>query len=133
MRGTEPSADVNELVASERAARLAAEEATIRVENLQRLTEAALVHLDLDDLLNELLNRVVEILHADTSAVLLVDDDGETLSARAAKGLEEEVERGFKLPVGQGFAGTIAETRAPLIIDDISRPPVQVVNPLFRE
>ena len=37
--------------------------------------------------------------------MLLVEDDGRTLAARAAKGLEEEVERGFRLPVGRGFAG----------------------------
>src|SRR5258707_4629075 len=82
-----------------------AEEAVVRLEDVQKVTEAALAYLDLDDLLAELLERVTGILEADTAAVLLVEDDGRTLAARAAKGLEEEVERGFRLPVGQGFAG----------------------------
>jgi sigma-B regulation protein RsbU (phosphoserine phosphatase) len=81
------------------------DDAAARLGAVQRLTEATLAFLDLDDLLEELLKRVTEILRADTAAVLLVEDDGRTLAARAAKGLEEEVEHGFRLPVGRGFAG----------------------------
>jgi serine phosphatase RsbU (regulator of sigma subunit)/anti-sigma regulatory factor (Ser/Thr protein kinase) len=100
---------------------------------VQRVTEAALAYLNLEDLLDELLSRTQEILRADTAAVLLVEDDGRTLAARAAKGLEEEVERGFRLPIGRGFAGRVAATRAPVVIPDLDRSPVTVVNPLMRE
>jgi anti-sigma regulatory factor (Ser/Thr protein kinase) len=65
--------------------------------------------------------------------VLLVEDRGRTLAARAAKGLEEAVERGFRLPVGRGFAGRVAFTREPVVIEDLDRSPIQVVNPLMRE
>jgi hypothetical protein len=75
----------------------------IRLEDVQRVTESALAYLDLDDLLRELLDRVTDILDVDTAVVLLVEEGGRTLAARAAKGLEEEVERGFRLPVGRGF------------------------------
>ncbi len=112
---------------------MAADEATTRLEDVQRVTEAALAYLDLDDLLDELLQRLREILRADTAAVLLVEDDGRTLTARAAKGLEEEVERGFHLPIGRGFAGRVAATRQPVIIADLDNSPVEVVNPLMRE
>jgi anti-sigma regulatory factor (Ser/Thr protein kinase)/putative methionine-R-sulfoxide reductase with GAF domain len=112
---------------------LDAEEAVARLEDVQRLTEAALSYLNLEDLLNELLIRVKEILRVDTAAILLVEDDGRTLAARAAKGLEEEVERGFRLPIGQGFAGRIAATREPVTIPDLDRSPIQVANPLMRE
>ncbi len=109
------------------------EEAVARLEDVQRLNESALAYLDLDGLLAELLNRVTEILQIDTAAVLLVEDDGRTLAARAAKGLEEEVERGFRLPVGRGFAGRVAATRRPVVIADLENSPVEVVNPLLRE
>jgi serine phosphatase RsbU (regulator of sigma subunit)/anti-sigma regulatory factor (Ser/Thr protein kinase) len=66
-------------------------------------------------------------------AILLVDDDGKTLKARAAKGLEEEVERGFSLPIGMGFAGRVAGTRSPVVIPDLEDSPIEVVNPLMRE
>jgi serine phosphatase RsbU (regulator of sigma subunit)/anti-sigma regulatory factor (Ser/Thr protein kinase) len=109
------------------------EEALVRLEEVERVTDATLAYLDLDDLLAELLTRVTDILKADTAAVLLVEDDGRTLAARAAKGLEEEVERGFRLPVGRGFAGRVAATREPVVIPDLDNSPVTVVNPLMRE
>jgi anti-sigma regulatory factor (Ser/Thr protein kinase)/putative methionine-R-sulfoxide reductase with GAF domain len=112
---------------------LTQEQAVARLEDVQRLTDAALAYLDPDDLLSELLNRVKEILRVDTAAVLLVEDDGRTLAARAAKGLEEEVERGFRLPIGRGFAGTVAATKQPVVIPDLDDAPVQPLNPLFRE
>jgi serine phosphatase RsbU (regulator of sigma subunit)/anti-sigma regulatory factor (Ser/Thr protein kinase) len=115
----------------ERAA--AAEDAVIRLEDVQRVTESALAYLDLDDLLRELLDRVTDILDADTAAVLLVEESGRTLAARAAKGLEEEVERGFRVPVGRGFAGRVAFTREPVVIEDLERATIQPVNPLFQE
>jgi len=118
----------------EESAPVAADEnEVIRVEDVQRVTESALAYLDLDDLLRELLDRLTDILDADTAAVLLVEEGGRTLAARAAKGLEDEVERGFKLPVGRGFAGRIAFTREPVVIEDLERSTVQPVNPLFRE
>ena len=68
----------------QRGAAIAADDAVARLEDVQRVTEAALSYLDLEDLLNELLSRVVEILEVDTSAILLIEDDGRTLAARAA-------------------------------------------------
>src|SRR4051812_17514021 len=125
-----PEPTDQEEIAADRAS---ADEAAARLEDVQRVTQSTLAYLDLDDLLEELLRRVIEVLGADTAAVLLVEDDGRTLAARAAKGLEEEVERGFRLPVGRGFAGRVAATRQPVVIPDLDNSPVTVVNPLMRE
>jgi anti-sigma regulatory factor (Ser/Thr protein kinase)/putative methionine-R-sulfoxide reductase with GAF domain len=102
-----------------------------RLRDLQSITDAALAYLPLDALLGELLTRVVEILGVDTSAILLLEDDDTTLVARAAKGLEEEVERGVRIPVGAGFAGRIASTRQPVRILRLAE--AEVVNPILRE
>jgi serine phosphatase RsbU (regulator of sigma subunit)/anti-sigma regulatory factor (Ser/Thr protein kinase) len=110
-----------------------ADEAATRLEDVQRVTEAALAYLDLDDLLAELLQRVTDILEVDTAAVLLVEDDGRTLAARAAQGLEEEVERGFRVPIGRGFAGRVAFTREPVAIADLDSTTVEIMNPVIRE
>jgi serine phosphatase RsbU (regulator of sigma subunit)/anti-sigma regulatory factor (Ser/Thr protein kinase) len=99
---------------------------------LQRVTEATLAYLDLDDLLAELMRRTTEILDADTSAILLVEENGRMLAVRAARGLEEAVERGFRLPVGDGFAGRVAATRTPVVIEDLEQSEIQVRNPEFR-
>ncbi|HEY6692701.1 MAG TPA: hypothetical protein VI006_07625, partial [Solirubrobacteraceae bacterium] len=66
---------------------------------LQRVTDAALAFLSEDDLLTELLERTSEILHSDTAAILMLDEAHGVLRARAAKGIEEEVEQGVQIPV----------------------------------
>ena len=101
-----------------------------RIEDVQAITDTALAHLDVDDLLEVLLPRIRDILGADTCTVLLREDETDELVARAAVGIEEEVERGVRIPVGKGFAGRIAATRRPAILDDVDH--ADVVNPILR-
>lgn len=98
---------------------------------LQAVTDAALGHLSLEDLLDELLTRVRDALEADTCAVLLLEETGTELVARAAKGLEEEVEQGVRIPVGRGFAGRVVKERRAVVIPDVEHS--EVLNPILRE
>jgi signal transduction histidine kinase len=102
-----------------------------RIEYVQAVTDAALAHLELDDLLSVLLPRIREILQADSCAFLLLDEETDELVARAALGIEEEVEAGVRIPVGGGFAGTVAATKRPIVIDDLAT--FKVLNPILRE
>ena len=72
-----------------------------------------------------------EILEADTCAILLLDDARGEVVARAAAGLEEEVEAGVRIPVGQGFAGRLAAERKVIAIEDVDHS--NVLNPILRE
>ncbi|HEV7640678.1 MAG TPA: ATP-binding protein [Gaiellaceae bacterium] len=63
--------------------------------------------------------------------MLLVDDDAGELIARAAVGIEEEVEQGVRIPIGGGFAGRIAAERRAVILDDVDH--AHVLNPILRE
>jgi putative methionine-R-sulfoxide reductase with GAF domain len=94
------------------------------------VTDAALSSLALDDLLEELLIRVRDALSADTVAILLLDEERNELVARAAKGLEEEVSEGSRIPMGRGFAGTIAARGEPVRILDVDHS--IVLNPILR-
>jgi phosphoserine phosphatase RsbU/P len=102
-----------------------------RLRDLQAVTDATLGHLDVDDLLVELLDRVLAILDSDTAAVLLLDARTGELVARAARGIEEEVRQGVRIPVGRGFAGRVAATKAPVIIDRVDSS--TVTNPILWE
>lgn len=102
-----------------------------RLRHLQAVTDVALAHLSLDQLLEELLLRIRDALRADTAAFLLIDDTGTELVARAAKGIEEEVERGVRIPIGGGFAGKIAAERHPVILDHVDHE--HVLNPILLE
>jgi serine phosphatase RsbU (regulator of sigma subunit)/anti-sigma regulatory factor (Ser/Thr protein kinase) len=115
----------------ERAARERSEGAVRVLEAIQRVTDAALAHLTTDDLIDALLDRMREILDADTAAILMLEQDGRMLRARAAKGIEEEVEQGVRIPVGRGFAGRVAAERHPVFIPDVDHG--DVLNPLLRE
>jgi sigma-B regulation protein RsbU (phosphoserine phosphatase) len=102
-----------------------------RLENLLAVTEVSLGRLGVEQLLVELLNRVREILDADTAAVLLLDASGNQLVARAACGIEEEVRQGVRVPVGEGFAGAIAASRRPVVLERVG--PTTVTNPILWE
>ncbi len=102
-----------------------------QVEHVQAITDAALAHLELDELFAVLLPRIRDILDADTCAVLLLDEGANELVARAAVGIEEEVERGVRIPVGFGFAGRIASDGQPVILPDVDH--ADVLNPILRE
>jgi signal transduction histidine kinase len=101
------------------------------VRRLQSVTDAALAHLRLDELLQALLERTRVILEVDTCAILLLDPETNELVARAALGIEEEVEQGVRIPVGGGFAGRIAAEKRPVILDDVDHS--HVLNPILRE
>src|SRR4051794_37671188 len=119
------------LYEQERRARAAAEQAAQTVHALQRVTDAALAYLSIDELLSELLVRIRDILHADTAAILLLEDEAQMLRARAAKGIEEEVEQGVRIPLGAGFAGRVAAERRPIAIPELAH--AEVLNPILRQ
>jgi phosphoserine phosphatase RsbU/P len=100
-----------------------------RLRDIQSITDTALSRLDDRDLLAELLDRIREILQADTAAVLLLDFSSGQLIATAAAGLEEEVRQGVRIPVGRGFAGRIAAEHRPVILDHVDH--TTVLNPIL--
>ena len=102
-----------------------------RLRDIQVITDAALSRLDDQEFLDELLRRAKAVLGADTAAVLLLDNASGTLIASAAAGLEEEVSQGVRIPLGRGFAGRVAATRQPVIIDHVDH--TSVINPILLE
>jgi anti-sigma regulatory factor (Ser/Thr protein kinase)/putative methionine-R-sulfoxide reductase with GAF domain len=102
-----------------------------QVRLLYRLSDPTLSELGLEDFLDELLNRVQDALKVDTVAILLLDEENQQLVAHAAKGLEEEVEAGVRIPIGQGFAGRIAEERVAIFIADVDH--ADILNPILHQ
>jgi PAS domain S-box-containing protein len=126
----EAEAEREESLARERVARAEAEHSAESIRRLQQLTDSALKRLTLDDLLREMLARIRELLATDSGAILLLAEDGRSLSDRATIGLCEAA-TGLSIPLGRGVAGSIAASRAPLIVEDLSA--VEVINPSLRQ
>jgi len=98
---------------------------------LDRIATASLESRDLDDLLGKLLRVLIETMPAvDTAAILLREND--LLRVRAAVGLEREVELGFTLKIGEGFAGKVAAERNPVFLESAATDPL-VKSPVLRE
>jgi PAS domain S-box-containing protein len=110
------------LLELEREARSNAEVALERLRSIQQVTEAALAHLSMDDLLRELLDRISDILLVDLVAVLLTDATGERLRSVATTDRPGDLGApppDFGVMLGQGVVGQIASERRGVLIDDI--------------
>jgi putative methionine-R-sulfoxide reductase with GAF domain len=77
--------------------------------------------------LNIMLERVLQLL---SDAIPVIDEvtvllrEGDELRVRASRGLEAELHRGFTVAVGDGFAGTIAARREPILLHDAAHDPL---------
>ena len=112
----------------EQAARAEAERVAEVVRGLQLLVDAALAHRRLDAMLQEITPRVREVLGADSAAVLLTGENGDLELAATTGRLPDEPAR---LAVGEGYAGRVAATSVPEVIND----PVldELIDPGLRE
>jgi FixJ family two-component response regulator/anti-sigma regulatory factor (Ser/Thr protein kinase)/putative methionine-R-sulfoxide reductase with GAF domain len=113
----------------EQIARAEAEALAGTISRLERLTEAALANLSLDDLLHELLGHVCELLQTDTAAILLLDEERQVLEVKAERGLYGDADARFTVPVGAGFAGRIVSERRSIVIDDVAQ--ADVLSPIL--
>ena len=72
--------------------------------------------LHLEELLDVLLQRIVQVMRADAAVILLKKDN--QLYVGSSLGIDAESRLSNVIPIGEGFAGTIAATRQPLYIED---------------
>lgn len=108
------------------------------------MTDPALASLAPEALFDELLERIRTQLSVDAAAILLLDQDGQHLVTVAGKGLEDDrfagnglahdglghdglkndgladdAHAGLRVAIGEGFAGRVAASRAPVIVDNV--------------
>jgi len=81
------------------------------------------------DLLTSMLEQARQEMRADTAAVLQLDPSETYLDTYAAVGIELTVRERMRIRVGDGFAGKVAATRAPVIVEHVS--PDNVINPVL--
>lgn len=113
--------ECDRLLESATAARDDAETALDRLRAIQTITDSALVHLALDELLRELLIRLRMVLHAEAATFCLVDDARKMLHPRATSGwVDDSFILTVGVPFGTGVSGRIVAEGRSLIIDDLS-------------
>src|SRR5439155_516665 len=102
----------------EQSARVAAEASAGQLHDLLAVTDAALAHLNVNELLNEVLGHIRRTLRADAVATLLLVEDGQHLVEYASVGLPPELE-GLRIPIAGGLAQTASDGQ-PVNPDDLS-------------
>jgi PAS domain S-box-containing protein len=107
-----------ELLLREQEARAEVEAAVDMVQRLQAITEAALAPRSLDQLLRGVVERIHDVVEADTTVILLPTEDGTHLTVAHAIGLADGAGRDVRVPIGEGLTGRIAASGQPLIVDD---------------
>lgn len=92
-----------------------------RNRQLQALNRAALVFgstLDLDQLLLAVIDETLVLLEATATSVWLLDEENQELICRQATGPSNELLYGWKLPVGKGLVGWVAQHNQSMIVWD---------------
>lgn len=80
--------------------------------------------LDLDDILNDALDKTLQVMGVEIGAIYLLDDEAGMLNVAAHRGFSAnfvaEIDR---LKVGEGFSGRVAQSGQPLVVKDVSADP----------
>ena len=72
-----------------------------------------------DELLETVVDRTRDVLHADVSSLYLLDRDGAYLTLAATNGLDRFQIGRARVPFGEGVTGRVASDREPLQIPDV--------------
>ncbi len=72
-----------------------------------------------DELLETVVDRTRDVLHADVSSLYLLDRDGAYLTLAATNGLDRFQIGRARVPFGEGVTGRVAAERRPLVIPDV--------------
>ncbi|MGA9859408.1 MAG: SpoIIE family protein phosphatase [Solirubrobacteraceae bacterium] len=97
-------------------ARAQAEAVAATVRKLQIVSDAALAHLELDDLVTEILERATTLFDADAAGLLLRDDDGRGVSLHTSHGEPLPLPDGQRVGFGEGALGQLADERRPSLL-----------------
>jgi sigma-B regulation protein RsbU (phosphoserine phosphatase) len=75
--------------------------------------------LDLDTILENVMAISKKVMNADASSLMRVDEKTNELVYQVAQGtVGEKLKQEFRLKMGQGIAGTVAEEGKPLLLED---------------
>jgi signal transduction histidine kinase len=103
------------------------EELRKQVQSLRALNRVSLTiseSLVLDDVLNNALDAVVQVMETDTAWVYLLAEGETTLRLRAHRGFSDRfAHQVAEQEVGAGLDGWVAQSRGPLLIEDMSQDP----------
>ena len=95
-----------------------------RISDLNALHRAAVVMastIDLEQLLGTMIGLATKVIGARVGSIMLLDDTGKELRISNAIGIDPEVVKNTRLPLGESIAGYVAKHGEPLIVNDVEK------------
>jgi GAF domain-containing protein len=87
---------------------------------LQELSSAIAITDDISAIANLLLDLALNYAHAEKGSFMLLTERDE-LRILAAKGLDPQLTRSYKVKIGEGIAGMVAKNPTPVLVEDIEK------------
>ncbi|MGQ9569549.1 MAG: GAF domain-containing sensor histidine kinase, partial [Thermodesulfovibrionales bacterium] len=87
---------------------------------LQEISHLIAATSDINALANFLLERAIEYTNAEKGSLMLINERGE-LYILAARGFEMLFIESYKIKMGEGIAGVVAQNRIPVLVEDIDQ------------
>lgn len=106
-------ASLEEELAAERRARQALVETSVRLNSL----------LNLPELLNAIMASATELLDAETSSLMMLDEATNEFTFEVATGESGEEVKQLRVPADQGIAGWVLRHNRPAVVDDVRSDP----------
>ncbi|OGF45867.1 MAG: hypothetical protein A2231_07070 [Candidatus Firestonebacteria bacterium RIFOXYA2_FULL_40_8] len=85
---------------------------------LEKLNHIMIESEDIDKALPEILNLVCRMFQADSGSIMLFDKAAQKLCVKASNGIDPEKMEKFKVAMGEGVSGWVAENRKPVKLDN---------------
>lgn len=90
---------------------------------INKISEAVISILNLEQLLDLALDQCLFAIGATVGSIMLLDEDTELLTIKAAKGLPKEVVDTATSAIGEGIAGWVAQHCQPVLVHDARQDP----------
>lgn len=90
---------------------------------LDQVAQQITATLEPDLILSRVLERVEALVDAEASTLMTLDVETNELVFQIPRGARAQELQGFRLPMGQGVAGWVAENKQPLRVDDTTQDP----------
>lgn len=114
------------------ACELKLQRATEDLRAMESITEVVLSTLELNELLDALVKRIVDVTGADSSMILLIDETTDEVVPRAAHHVKPDAWNEFRVKSKGGLAGKVIASRRPVIIKNAEADPA-VSTPYIRQ
>lgn len=96
-----------------------AKQEALHSKSLMEVTNAINSTMSVDELLDLIVEKVLELTDSKRGALFLFDDTGKTLSVRASRGISDKTIPNLRFNKGESIAGWVAETGKGVLIYDV--------------